>query len=296
VGAALAGARPARRARARLRFGLRLATLVVLASAFFSPLYWLLKSSFEPEQLIRVSELRLGLGQPTLASYQAVLAHEQFRLWFRNSVVVAAGTMAVAVVVSTLAAYSLARLPTRLTGLLSRLFFLAYIVPSVMVFIPLFIVIASLGLQDTHLGLIITYTSFAVPFGVWMLRAYFATLPVELEDAALVDGCSRLGALVRIVIPLAAPGIVTVALFAFILAWNDVLFAMIFTRHDDTRTLGAGLQQFTAGVSANETIPGAIGMSATFAMCVLTALPIVVVFVVLQRWLVRGLAAGSVKG
>jgi ABC-type glycerol-3-phosphate transport system permease component len=275
---------------------LRVAVLILIASAYFSPLYWLVKSSLEPDRLIRVSELNLGLPEPTLMNYQAVVMQDQFRLWFRNSVVVSAATMVITVVVATLAAYGLTRLPTRFTRMVGQFFFLAYIVPSVMVFIPLFIVVTSLGLQDTHVGLVITYTSFAVPFAVWMLRAYFLTLPVELEDAALVDGCSRIGALIRIVIPLATPGIATVALFSFILAWNDVLFAMVFTRHDQTRTLAAGLQQFTAGVAANEAIPGTIGIGGTFAMCVVAALPVVVVFILVQQWLVRGIAAGGVKG
>jgi multiple sugar transport system permease protein len=282
--------------RRRRAFGLRLLVLTVLAALYFSPLYWLVKSSLEPERAIRQTVLNLGLVEPTLRNYALALVDPQFRLWYRNSLVVSLATMGIAVVVSTLAAYSLARLSNRFTRIVGPLFMLAYIVPGVMIIVPLFVVIVSVELHDSFAGLVVTYTSFSVPFGSWLLRAYFAGLPAELEDAALVDGCSRVGALVRIVLPLAAPAIVTVALFSFVLAWNDVLFAMVFTNSDGVRPIGAGLPNYMQAVSASDPTPGGIGLGQAFAICVLVALPVVAVFLVLQSWLVRGLAAGGIKG
>jgi multiple sugar transport system permease protein len=282
--------------RRRRAFALRMLLLTVLAVLYFSPLYWLVKSSFEPERAIRQTVLNFGLVEPTLRNYALALVDPQFRLWYRNSLIVSLATMGIAVVVSTLAAYSLARLPNRFTRVVGPLFMLAYIVPGVMIIVPLFVVIVNADLHDSFAGLVVTYTSFSVPFGSWLLRAYFAGLPPELEDAAMVDGCSRVGALVRIVLPLSAPAIVTVALFAFVLAWNDVLFAMVFTNSDNVRPIGAGLPNYMQAVSASDPTPGGIGLGQAFAICVLVALPVVAVFLVLQSWLVRGLAAGGIKG
>jgi multiple sugar transport system permease protein len=282
---------------ARRRTVARIAFAWLAMVVYILPIVWMIKSSFQKERDIRVTEVNLGLTNPTLDNYITSLTHANFQRWFTNSLILSLSTMVIAVVVCTLAAYSLARLRNRFTILVGRFFLLAYIVPSVMIIIPLFVLITDLGLQNTYQGLIITYTSFAVPFGTWMLRAYFASLPVELEDAALVDGCSRLGALARIVFPLAAPGIVTVALFAFVLAWNDLLFAIVFTRTDNMKTLASGLVPLMGSIVGSDAVaPGGLGFGALFAMCLLVALPVMLVFIFLQNWLVRGLAAGAVKG
>lgn len=275
----------------------RIAAAWLLMVAYILPIAWMIKSSFQRERDIRVTEVNLGLTNPTLDNYLTALTNANFVRWFTNSLILSLSTMVIAVLVCTLAAYSLARLRNRFTILVGRFFLLAYIVPSVMIIIPLFVLITNLNMQNTYQGLILTYTSFAVPFGTWMLRAYFASLPVELEDAALVDGCSRLGALARIVFPLAAPGIVTVALFSFVLAWNDLLFAIIFTRTDNMKTLASGLVPLMGSIVGSDAVaPGGLGFGALFAMCLLVALPVMLVFIFLQNWLVRGLAAGAVKG
>ena len=294
----IARVRPIRRwTRARTKRAIKLAFTVLLAAVYFLPIYWMFKSSFQVERDIRVTELNLGLTVPTLANYAAALANKQFTTWFANSAILSISTMIVAVATSTLAAYSLARLPNRLTRVIGRFFLMAYISPGVMVIIPLFILITNLGMQNTYQGLIITYTSFAVPFGTWLLLGYFRSLPVELEDAAMIDGCSRLGALWRIVLPLSAPAIVTVALFSFVLAWNDLLFAIVFTRTDSMQTLSSGLVAVTSSVVGSDNpAPGTWGFGAIFAVCILVAAPVIAVFVVLQNWLVSGIAAGAIKG
>ncbi|HEV8635687.1 MAG TPA: carbohydrate ABC transporter permease [Chloroflexota bacterium] len=285
--------------RARTRRTLKLALTLVLAAVYFLPIYWMAKSSFQTERDIRVTELNLGIALSgiTLSNYASALTNEKFTTWFYNSTLLAVSTMLVAVTTATLAAYSLARLPTRLTSVVGRFFLMAYISPGVMVIIPLFILLTNLGLQNTYQGLIITYSSFAVPFGTWLLIGYFRTLPVELEDAALIDGCSRLGALWRVVLPLSTPAIVTVALFAFVLAWNDLLFAIVFTRTDAMQTLSSGLVAATSTVVGSDNpAPGSWGFGAIFAVCMLVAAPVIAVFVILQNWLVSGLSAGAIKG
>lgn len=270
----------------------------LLLIVYALPMYWMIRSSFETEKFLLVTEPQLGIVQPTLANYWMVLTDPRFTRWFLNSTILALGTMVIAVSTCSLAGYALARLHSRISQVVSRFFFLAYIVPSVCLVIPLFVMLTDLGLQNSYLGLIITYTSFAIPFGTWLLRAYFATLPPELEDAALVDGCNRLTALFLIVFPLAAPGVVTVALFSFVLAWNDVLFAIVFTRSNDMYTLTAGLMPMMSSVAGGNSNPvaGAFGYGDLFAATMLVALPVLIVFILLQNWLIRGLAAGAVKG
>jgi len=258
----------------------------------------MVRSSFETERFLLVTVPQLGLIQPTLSNYLTVMTDPRFGRWFLNTTILAGSTMVITVAASSLAGYALARLRSRVSRLVARFFFFAYIVPSVCLIIPLFVLLSNLGLQNTYTGLIITYTSFAVPFGTWLLRAYFASLPPELEDAALVDGCNRLTALFRIIFPLAAPGVVTVALFSFVLAWNDVLYAIVFTRTEDMYTLTAGLMPMMSSVVGGNSNPvaGAFGFGDLFAATVLIALPVLVVFILLQNWLIRGLAAGAVKG
>ncbi len=285
-----------RRRRFRVRWRVVLAYVVLVV--YILPVYWMVRSSFETEKYLVVTEPQLGLIQPTLQNYFSVFADAAFVRWFANSTILAVSTMVIAVATSSLAGYALARIRGRVSQVVSRFFFLAYIVPSVCLIIPLFVILSDLGLQNTYAGLIITYTSFAIPFGTWLLRAYFATLPPELEDAALVDGCNRLTALIRIILPLAAPGIVTVALFSFVLAWNDVLFAIVFTRTEDMFTLTAGLMPMMESVVGGNSNPvqGAFGFGDLFAATILVALPVLIVFVLLQNWLIRGIAAGAVKG
>jgi len=227
--------------RARRNRALKLAFTLGLAAVYFLPIYWMFKSSFQVERDIRVTELNLGIGSPTLANYANALSNERFTTGFYNSSVLALSTMVVALITATLAAYSLARLPNPVTRVLGRFFLMAYISPGVMVIIPLFILLTNLGLQNTYQGLIITYSSFAVPFGTWLLIGYFRSLPQELEDAALIDGCSRLGALVRIVFPVSLPGILTVVIFTFSLVVNEFVYAITFISSSTNRTVAVGV-------------------------------------------------------
>lgn len=284
--------------RRRIRWSsLRAPVAWIVALIYFLPIYWLIKTSIQPDDQITITQINLGLSSVTLQHYVKILTDPQFLRWFLNSSIYAVSTMIIAVLVSTLAAYSLARQRFWFSQAMGRPFLAAYIVPGVMIVVPIFVMMAGLGWQNTYQSLIITYTSFSVPFCTWLLRAYFRSLPAELEDAALVDGCSRLGALFRIIFPLAAPGVVTAGLFCFILAWNEYLFAFVFLFSNDMKTLSVALQSVLATqLAASGAAEGYYSFGEMFAMTFLTALPIVVVFLLLQNWLVRGLAAGAVKG
>ena len=227
---------------------------------------------------------------PILQHFQTVLADELFRRYMINSLIVATITTALAILVCTLGAYSLARLRFPGSNSIGRIALLTYTVPSVLLLIPLFKIVVGVGINDSLTSLVLTYTTFAIPFSLWMLRAFFQSLPPELEDAAMVDGAGRLGALFRVILPLSVPGIAATALFAFILAWNEFLFALIFTSSDDVRTLPIGV---ALTMTREQT---AVDWATAMAASTVSSLPIFIIVMLGQRGFVRGLTAGGVKG
>jgi ABC-type glycerol-3-phosphate transport system permease component len=212
----------------------------------------------------------------------------KFGTYFLNSTIVATGTMLLALVVASLGAYGFVRF--RFVGrkplLIATL--MAYMIPSVVLMVPLLVILRSYGLMNTRIGLIIAEATNTAPFVLLLMTNYFASLPQELEEAAQVDGCSRLGALVRIVLPLSIPGLVAGGLFAFIATWNNFLFAFLLSTSDSTKTLPVIMRLFALGE------PAVWGVSAAGAL--LTTLPVALLFFLFQRMLISGLAAGAVKG
>jgi ABC-type glycerol-3-phosphate transport system permease component len=191
-------------------------------------------------------------------------------------------------VFGALGAYAIARLRFPGRTVIARGLVFTYLVPSSLLFIPLFYLFSEFNLIDTHLGLILAYLSFAVPFCTWLLLGYFKSVPLELEEAALVDGCTRLGALIRIVIPVSLPALAVVTFFSFTLSWNEFLYAIVFTNTNTARPLTAGLSNF---IIEDVFFWGPI-MAATF----LSSLPPIFIYLVFQRWVVKGLTLGAVKG
>ncbi len=282
--------RIAKALRSRHRPRALLALVLSIISIF--PIYFMVVGSISPVETFL--NRRLGeilLPRAFVGDHLAVVALDpQFLRFALNSLIVGTATTAIAIVVSTLGAYSLARLRFPGSESIGRFILLTYTVPSVLLLIPLFKIVVALNLANSLTSLIITYTTFSVPFCLWLLRSYFQSLPRELEEAAMVDGASRLGALFRVILPLSIPGIVATALFAFILSWNEFLFALVFTTTADVRTLPIGVSTtFTAEQTATD---WAVAMSAS----TLSAVPIFIIVLVLQRGLVRGITAGAVKG
>ena len=251
------------------------------------PLYWIVATSIKPNLLI-YREPSFFPSQITADHYLFVLTRTPFLVYVRNSMLVTLVTTSLALVIGTLAAYAITRLSFRGRAWVARSVVVTYLVPGSLLFIPMFQVIYSLGLIDNIVGLMVTYLTFTVPFATWMMIGYFRNVPSELEDAALVDGCSRVQALARIMVPIALPALAVVALFAFTLSWNEFLYALVFIGSDSQKTLTLGL----IGLVRGDTFPWGPMMAASL----LGALPPTLVYIVSQRWVVAGLAAGSVKG
>jgi ABC-type glycerol-3-phosphate transport system permease component len=260
--------------------------LMVLWTAI--PFYWMAATSLKPDKEIYGYEATLIQQAPSLANYFRVFRETPYLLFLRNSVVVAVGSTLASMVAGCLGAYAIARLNFPGRALLARGLVVTYLVPASLLFIPLFAMFSALRLTDSLFGLTLAYLGADVPFCTWLLMGYFASIPVELEESARVDGCNRIGALIRIVLPLSLPALVVVTFFSFTRAWNEFLYAHVFTSTNSARTLTTGLAIFM-----NEDV---FFWGPLMASTILSALPPVLMFLILQRWVVKGLTLGGVKG
>jgi len=252
------------------------------------PFYWMVATSLKHDKEIYGYEATLIPERPTLDNYVTVFRETPYLLFLRNSMAVAVGSTIVSIVIACLGAYAVARLEFPGRALLARGLVFTYLVPTSLLFIPMFAMMSALRLTDSLHGLIIAYLGFDVPFCTWLLMGYFRTVPVELEEAARVDGCNRITALIRVVLPMSLPALVVVTFFSFTHAWNEFLYAHVFTSTTSTRTVTTGLVNF---MSQDVFFWGPL-----MASTVMSALPPVLMFLVFQRWVVKGLTLGGVKG
>jgi multiple sugar transport system permease protein len=252
------------------------------------PFYWMVATSLKYDKEIYGYEATLIPNQPTLANYATILYNTPYLLFLRNSIVVAVGSTVLSMIIACLGAYAIARLNFPGRALLARGLVFTYLVPTSLLFIPMFAMMSALRLTDSLHGLTIAYLGFDVPFCTWLLMGYFKSIPVDLEEAALVDGCNRVSALVRIVLPLALPALVVVTFFSFTHAWNEFLYAHVFTSSNSVRTITTGLANFMT--------EDVFFWGPLMASTVVSALPPVLMFLILQRWVVQGLTLGGVKG
>lgn len=261
----------------------------VAAVLFWSllPIYWMVATSLKTEREIYAFPPTLFPHAPTLANYATVLFHTRFPLFVRNSLIVALVSTLLAVIIGTLAAYALTRLRFAGRAAVARGIVAAYLLPPSLLFIPLFIVLQRLGMIDSLAGLVLAYLTFTVPFATWMLIGYVRTIPAALDEAACIDGAGRLQILVRVIAPVAAPGIAIVGLYAFTQSWNEFLYALVYVYSDGARTLTSGLVGMMMG---DVFIWGQL-----MAASVIAIAPVLLIYIVAQRTLVEGLASGSVK-
>ncbi|MBX6764534.1 MAG: carbohydrate ABC transporter permease [Rubrobacteraceae bacterium] len=270
------------------------AAAVVVAVTVLAPFAWLLISSIAAPADLLSRPLHWIPAHPSLSRYENVLFNPQngsaatFRAGMRNSAIVAASSVAISLGVGIFGAYAFARLRFRFRRAILLLFLSTYMLPPIALVISLYLTMARLHLLDTRLGLILVYCSFITPFVLWIMSGYFQSIPRELEDAARIDGCTRIGALFRVILPLARSGILATALFGFLLAWDEFLYALIFTSSLNSKTIPVAIAEFTGRHTVN------FGMQATGG--ILASLPPLAIAFVFQRYLVGGLASGAVKG
>lgn len=252
------------------------------------PLYWMLITSLKPMADMFMPMPTLLPSRVTAANYADLLSNTGFVTFVRNSLVVGLAAMVLSVTVSTLAAYSMTRLRLPWRRGLATLVLVTYLVPQSVLFIPMYLLVSSLGLAESLTSLLVAYPTFLVPYGTWMLMSYFRAIPLELEEAAMIDGASRIQALTRIVLPLAAPALAVVATYSFTLAWGEFLYALVLTTRPSVQTLPVGISSF---IVSDIYIWGRI-----MAASVLASVPVILLYMLTQRWLIGGLAAGAVKG
>ena len=262
----------------------------------FAPILWLLSASFSTQVELFAIPPHWIPQHPTLQNYLDIIFPGQaassvpqtFATAIMNSVKIASAVTIISIFVGSLAAYALVRIPFKFNHSLQIGLLGTRMIPEVSLIIPLFVIASSLQLINKPIVLIITYLSFALPFAIWMMAAYFQTVPVELEEAARLDGCSRLGILWRVVMPIAVPGLISTAMFVFLLAWDEFFYALIFTSTLAAKTAPVAISEFVGRYVVNIT-----GM---MAGGIIAALPPVILGLVFQRYIVSGMTAGAVKG
>ncbi|KQR51297.1 ABC transporter permease [Leifsonia sp. Leaf336] len=272
---------------------LHLAALVV-ALVILLPFGWMVLASVTPQRVLISTPLQWIPDTLDWSRYELIFrggadsVGATFRAALANTTIVAVGTVGVSMIVGILGAYAFARLRFRFRQAVLILFLATYMLPQIALLIPLYLILNSLGLLDTVTGLIIVDCSLVVPFVLWILSNYFLTIPEELEEAARIDGTSRLGALFRVVLPAARPGIFAALMFAFLLAWDEFMYALIFTSSNAAKTLPVAISEFAGRYTTDFGLVAAGG--------ILAALPPIIVAMVFQRYVVSGMAAGAVKG
>jgi multiple sugar transport system permease protein len=263
------------------------AAMLLVAVIVIFPIYWMFTISLKiPREIYRLPSL--WPENPVLDNYRELIDERGYLTNIRNSIIVAASVTVVSLLISSFAAYSIVRFRYRFRGFVGRMILLTYLTPGSLLFIPLSIIVARLHLGNALYGLVIIYLTFSIPLSTWLLSGYFRTVPPDLEEQAMVDGTTQLGALFRILLPLSLPGLAAVGIFTFTAAWNELLFALIFITSEDKRTVPLALQYLITG---DVLLWGPI-----MAGAVLAALPVMVLYFLAQRFMIQGITSGSVKG
>jgi len=271
----------------------KIVILLVFCLLNFLPVYTMIMTPLRPPDDLLITSLRelMVPSMVTFDRFSEVLGNQNFRGFFMNSLIVATLSMFISITASVFGGYALARLKFWGKEILARLILLAYVIAPILLVTPMFVLFAKFHLQDTYWSLILAHISFGIPFSMWLLRGFFMSLPKNLEEAARIDGATFLGTLFRVVLPLAMPGVTTAAMFVFVLSWNDYLFALVFISRTSKMTLSLGIA--TTWMNPNmEPICWCRLLTASL----LSSLPIIIMFLFLQKAFIKGMTAGAVKG
>ncbi|WP_347405070.1 sugar ABC transporter permease [Micromonospora sp. WMMD1082] len=279
--------RPGRSGRSPAKSFLLHGTLILASLIAIGPIVWVLLSSLKPGYAIQSTELTL-FRDTTLANYSYVLTETNFPRWFLNSVIVAAFTMSIGIFLAATTGYAVSRFNFPGRRPLMMVFLVTQMFPVAILIVPIYTIMARLGLINTMPALIIAYLTIAVPFCAWMLKGYFDSIPTSLDEAAALDGCGPFATFWRVVLPLARPAVAVTAFYTFLTAWGEVAYASAFIQTDNRFTLAYGLQQFVPQFNPQ--------WEYLTAAAVLVTLPAGLVFFFAQKHLVSGLTAGGTKG
>lgn len=260
--------------------------LLVLVCLF--PFWWMGLSSIKTLRELYTIPPIWWPSMPTLDNYKKVLFESNIPRYFVNSVIISLGSTFLALVLAIFASYGFARFNFKGKAALQSFVLVGQLLPTAAIIVPLFITLRVLGLVNTYWGLILVYMIITLPLSVWMLTSYFRAIPVELEEAAIIDGASRIGVLFRITLPLSIPGLVSVLVYAFVTTWNEFIFALVFATDSSVKTLPIGLAEFSTEFNTD--------WGAVMAASVVMTLPIAIIFLSMQRLFVGGMTAGATKG
>jgi multiple sugar transport system permease protein len=274
--------------RCHLLSSLRVITLVLLLVLIYFPFYWIIITAFKTEAQITLRQNILWPEPWSLEQFHKLFFQQPFFTWARNTIVVTFFSTFVSVAVSALGAYALARLRFRGANVLNATLLITYLIPGALMFIPLYQILTQMRLINTLSGLIAVYPTFMIPFSTWLLMGYYRSIPEDLEHSAMVDGATRLQAFLKITLPLTAPALLAVALFAFTAAWKEFLYAFVFIRSDNLKTLTVGMATTIYG----DIYPWGLLMASALAI----SIPVVILYMSAQRFMVAGLTAGAIKG
>ncbi|MBI4637905.1 MAG: carbohydrate ABC transporter permease [Candidatus Rokubacteria bacterium] len=262
------------------------AAVLVFQAAF--PLLWMASTALKPPVEVFAQPPYFIPRTPTWDNFWRLFTSTSFLIYFRNSMTVAGLAVLLTIVVGVAGAYSLTRYRYLGREQIAALILCTYMFAPIMIVIPFFILVKAVGIENTHLALVLAFTSFCLPFALWLLRAFFETIPPELEEAALVDGAGRVRAVVHIIVPLALPGVIATSIFTFILAWNDYIFTRILISADELKTLPVGVQDLFHSAL--------IDWGLIMAAGVLITIPALAFFMLVQRHLVAGWGSRGLKG
>lgn len=264
--------------------------LLVYLSFTLFPFYWMLNTSFKSKQDAYRTPPQFVPERPVLINYGRLLNEDSAVLrFFLNSMIVGVGTVTLCLAAGALAGYSLARFPVPARRSVMVFILMSQMFPMALLLIPIYVYFVRARLLDTHAAVILAHSAIALPFSAWLLKGYVDTVPREIEEAAAIDGSSRLGILVRVVSPMIAPGLVTAGVVSFLMSWREFLFALALTTTPRARPLGPGIHVYYFGIMS-------MRWENIMAAAVVATIPVIVLYMVLQRYVVGGLTGGAVRG
>lgn len=261
--------------------------LILLVFALF-PVYWMLVTSFKTQAEVYNLVPTFWPKKFVITSYITLLFEKKFFVNIKNSLIVSLTVATTSVFLSMLAAYAIAKLKFKGRKTLSRSILYAYLMPRTVLFIPLYILVTRLGIEDSLFALIVIYPTFTIPYATWMLITYFKTIPVEIEEAAIIDGCSQIGSMFRIAFPLSSPGIVSTLIFSFTLCWSEYLYALVVLTKGEYKTITLGLSEMV--------VADTFAWGPLMGGSILATIPVIALYIFASKFLVSGMTMGGVKG